>query len=186
MVDSRIMLATKKPATYDALLSIEEGARFEVLGGEVVAMPAALPRHARPQRTLGRFVGGPFDDDDGFGGPGGWWIFSEVDVRFTEHDIVRPDLVGWRRERLVQPDVRPIDVVPDWVCEILSPSTASRDRVYKRHLYAQSTGCVTIGSSIPRRGRLRRWNYRVNTGWMWGPSTTRPPLGWCRSRRLSC
>lgn len=131
------MIPANKLATYDDLLALPEDARFEVHDGQLVAMTAPLPRHSKPQGGLRRFVGGPFDDDDGVGGPGGWWIFLEVDVRLTPHDVVRPDLVGWRRERLPQPDVRPIDVVPDWVCEILSPSTASRDRVYKRHLYAR-------------------------------------------------
>jgi Uma2 family endonuclease len=83
-------------------------------------------------------IGGPYDDDDGRGGPGGWWILLEVDVRFGLHDVVRPDLAGWRRERLPSPwDVRPIDVVPDWVCEVLSPSNAPHDRVRKRALYAR-------------------------------------------------
>jgi Uma2 family endonuclease len=48
-----------------------------------------------------------------------------------------PDLSGWRRERLADPDERPFTVVPDWVCEIASPSTARDDRVLKRHLYAE-------------------------------------------------
>jgi Uma2 family endonuclease len=131
------MQPASKLATYDDLVARGEDARFEVLAGELVAMPAPLPRHSNPQRGLGRFVGGPFHDDDGFGGPGGWWIFLEVDVRFGPHDVVRPDLVGFRRERLAEPDVRPFDVAPDWICEILSPSTAGRDRVYKRRLYAK-------------------------------------------------
>lgn len=131
------MQPAKTPATYADLAALPEDERAEILAGELVAMPSPLPRHATAQRALGRFVGGPFHDDDGFGGPGGWWIFPEVDVRFTPEDVVRPDVVGWRRERLLEPDVRPIDVVPDWVCEIQSPSTASRDRVYKRHLYAR-------------------------------------------------
>lgn len=59
--------------------------------------------------------------------------------RGARFDIVRPDLVGWRRARLPRPgNVWPIDVVPDWVCEVLSPSTAARDRVTKRHLYARA------------------------------------------------
>jgi Uma2 family endonuclease len=132
------MQRAPKLATYADLEALSEDERFEVLAGDLVAMPSPLPRHSKPQRGLAHFVGGPFDDDDGFGGPGGWWIFVEVDVRLGPHDIVRPDLAGWRRERLPEPDVRPIDVVPDWICEIASPSTAARDRVYKKNLYARS------------------------------------------------
>jgi len=129
----------RKLATYADLLALPQDTRAEVLGGELVLSPAPLPRHSKAQGSARRFLGGPFDDDDGHGGPGGWWIFVEVDVTLGPHDIVRPDLSGWRRERLSQPGrVRPIEVVPDWVCEVLSPSTAARDRITKRRLYAQA------------------------------------------------
>ena len=126
----------RKLATYDDLLRLPEDVRAEILAGELVTMPAPRPRHSKPQRALSHFVGGPFDDDDGFGGPGGWWILIEVDVQMAA-DVVRPELAGWRRVRMPDPDRRPIEVTPDWVCEVLSPSTASRDRVYKRDLYAR-------------------------------------------------
>jgi len=126
----------RKLATYEDLLTLPEGTRAEIIGGEIVALPAPRPRHSKSQGALRRFVGGPYDDDDGFGGPGGWWVFVEVDVRLGG-EIVRPDLCGWRRERLPDPDVRPIDVVPDWICEILPESNAAHDRVTKRRLYAQ-------------------------------------------------
>lgn len=131
------MTAAVELATYEDLAALPEDERAEVLAGEIVALPAPRPRHSRVQRALGRFIGGPFDDDDGHGGPGGWWIFLEVDVALSRHDIVRPDLSGWRRPRLPQPDVRPITITPNWVCEILSPSNARHDRVTKRRLYAQ-------------------------------------------------
>jgi Uma2 family endonuclease len=128
-----------KFASYADLLALPEGVRGEVIAGELVTAPAPLPRHAKVQGAARRFVGGPFDDDDGHGGPGGWWIFVEVDVALSPHDIVRPDLAGWRRERLPRPgSVRPIQVIPDWVCEVISPSTAARDRVTKRALYARA------------------------------------------------
>jgi Uma2 family endonuclease len=124
-------------ATYDDLLSLPEDVRAEVLAGEVITSPSPLPRHSKAQGALRSFIGGPFDDDDGRGGPGGWWILLEVDVRLGPHDIVRPDLTGFRRERLPDPwDTRPIDVVPDWICEVTSPSNAAYDRVVKRKLYA--------------------------------------------------
>jgi hypothetical protein len=81
----------RRLATYTDLLALPEGTRAEVLDGVMTLPPAPLPRHARAQRALGRFLGGPFDDDDGRGGPGGSWILAEVDVRLSPHDIVRPD-----------------------------------------------------------------------------------------------
>jgi Uma2 family endonuclease len=128
----------RKLATYADLLALSDDARGEIIAGSLVLPPAPLPRHSKVQRSIGRFVGGPFDDDDGRGGPGGWWIFLEVEVRFSPHDIVRVDIGGWRRDRLPKPwDIRPIEVVPDWICEVLSPSNAAHDRVTKRNLYAR-------------------------------------------------
>lgn len=126
----------RKPPTYEDLLALPDDVRAEIIHGAIVTMPAPLPRHSKPQGSLRRFIGGPYDDDDGHGGPGGWWIFLEVDIQLGP-DVVRPDLAGWRRERLPEPDVRPIGVPPDWICEILSPSNAMLDRVTKKRLYAR-------------------------------------------------
>jgi hypothetical protein len=143
-----------KLATYADLLALPADLRGEVLAGEIVTAPAPLPRHSHVQGSARRFIGGPFHDDDGRGGPGGWWNFVEVDVALGPHDIVRPDLAGWRRARLPRPgsiggiapalrggamSMRPIEVPPDWICEVLSPATAARDRVHKRNLYARAS-----------------------------------------------
>ena len=154
------MQSARKAATYEDLVALPEGERAEILGGVVVNPPAPLPRHALAQRTTARFIGGPFDDDDGRGGPGGWWILLEVDVRLGPSDIVRPDLAGWRRDRLPVPwDMRPIDVTPDWICEIISPSNASNDRVKKRRLYATHAvpfyWIVDSGGAHPRGSAIR-------------------------------
>lgn len=127
----------KKQSTYDDLKALPEALRAELIGGAIVAMPSVLPRHSKAAGAVRRFIGGPYDDDDGHGGPGGWWIFQGVDVRMGAHDVVRPDVAGWRRVRPQDHgEVRPIDVVPDWICEVLSPSNAAQDRVKKRRLYA--------------------------------------------------
>ncbi|MBK6519893.1 MAG: Uma2 family endonuclease [Polyangiaceae bacterium] len=128
----------RKLATFQDLMSLPDDVRAEVIHGSIVALPRPLPRHSNVQRSLGSFIGKPFHDDDGFGGPGGWWILLEVAVQLGAHLVVQPDLAGWRRERLPDPwDKRPIDVMPDWVCEVLSPSNAAHDRVTKRRLYAE-------------------------------------------------
>jgi Uma2 family endonuclease len=81
---------------------------------------------------FGRYGGGE-------GGPGGWWLIIEPDIRLAPNDIVAPDLVGWRRERMPEfPETRPIDVVPDWICEVVSPKDRGRDRVRKAGLYLRA------------------------------------------------
>jgi Uma2 family endonuclease len=130
---------TRAKATYEALLALPEGARAELVDGSLEFAPSPTPEHGRAQRTLGSLIGGPFDDDDDRGGHGGWWILLEVDVRLGTHDVVRPDLAGWRRERLPDPWGRlPVEVRPAWIGEIISPSNAAHDRVTKRRLYADS------------------------------------------------
>ncbi len=132
------MQSAGKPATYEDLLALPEGVKGEIIEGSLVLPPAPLPRHSYVQAALARAIGGPFDADDGRGGPGGWWILFEVDVRLSKHDIVRPDAAGWKRDRLPDPwDKQPIEVVPDWIGEVLS-SDPSTDRVRKRRLYARA------------------------------------------------
>ena len=73
----------------------------------------------------------------GLNGPGGWWILDEPELHLGE-DILVPDLAGWRRERLPTiPDQAAFTLAPDWVCEVLSPSTGMRDRAYKMPIYAR-------------------------------------------------
>ena len=49
-----------------------------------------------------------------------------------------PDLAGWRRERMpVFPNVEAFELAPDWVCEVVSPSTVRLDRVRKMAVYAR-------------------------------------------------
>jgi Uma2 family endonuclease len=132
------VVAARKPSTYEDLLRLPDGVHAEIVDGAIVALPPPRAEHARAQRSLGGFIGGPYDDDDGRGGPGGWWILTEVDVQLTPLTVVRPDLSGWRRERLPDPrGGRPVVVVPDWVCEVVSPGKPAHDRVTKRRVYAE-------------------------------------------------
>jgi Uma2 family endonuclease len=124
---------------YADLLAVPEDVRAELVDGRIVVTSPPLPEHGCVQGALSALVGKPFHFDDGHGGPGGWWILPEVDVQLTDHRVVRPDMAGWRRERLQAPwGQRPLTVVPDWICEIISPSNPAHDRVWKRRVYAAS------------------------------------------------
>ncbi len=133
------MQAPRRRAAYADLAAMSEDVRAEIVDGDVVTHPSPLPEHSRAHQGVTRAVGGPFDDDDGRDDPGGWWILQEVDVELGTHVVVRPDIARWRRERLPSPwGIRPLTVVPDWICEVLSPFNQGHDRVKKRRLYAKA------------------------------------------------
>jgi Uma2 family endonuclease len=122
----------RKLATAADLLELDGDHAFEVVHGSLVEKAAPSGEHGDAQLGLGAVLRRNFHRRSGGGVPGGWWILSEVDVEFDTHDIYRPDLVGWRRERMPErPSGRPILVRPDWVCEIISPSNARTDLLTK-------------------------------------------------------
>jgi Uma2 family endonuclease len=56
------------------------------------------------------------------------------------NDVLVPDPAGWRRERLpTVPAAAYMTLVPDWVCEVLSPSTEPLDRGAKLRIYARES-----------------------------------------------
>jgi Uma2 family endonuclease len=123
-----------RPATYEDLLKVSDIMVAEIVDGELHASPRPAPPHARAGSSLSVLVG-PFDH--GIGGPGGWWILYEPELHFGD-DVLVPDWAGWRRTRMPSlPETAYFPLVPDWVCEIVSPSTASLDRRRKLTIYAR-------------------------------------------------
>lgn len=119
---------------YRRLSALSEDVRAEIVAGEIVVSPRPRPRHVRVASRLGSRLEPPFSFDSE--GPGGWVILDEPEVRFSA-ELRIPDLAGWRVERYQEPEEPPYVVVPDWVCEVLSPSTAQSDRAEKMPLYAR-------------------------------------------------
>jgi Uma2 family endonuclease len=132
-------LATKTfhSTSYDQLLALPENLVGEVIGGELYTQARPTGPHALAESGLNIELGAPFHR--GRGGPGGWWILIEPEVHFVrDTEVVVPDLAGWRRERMLEiPQDHRFEVVPDWVCEILSPGTTKKDRALKLPLYAR-------------------------------------------------
>jgi len=125
------------PTLYESLEALPEGMTGEILDGQLHAQPRPAVPHVMTGSVLGTKLLNPFQIGDG--GPGGWWILDEPEVHFVRDiEVTVPDLAGWRRQRMPYlPEGHRIEVVPDWVCEILSPSTASKDREVKMPLYAR-------------------------------------------------
>lgn len=123
-------------ALYRRLL--EADARVELIDGEVVVHAAPGMLHGFGTSGLGSDLYQAYQR--GRGGPGGWWILQEVDIEMERGvQAYRPDIAGWRRERVtVIPASRPVPIVPDFVCEVLSPSNARWERGAKRDGYARA------------------------------------------------
>lgn len=120
-------------------LAQPDDARLELIDGEFIEKAAPTFEHGIAQGSLLVALKGPFNrKPGGGGGPGGWWIGSEIDVVLDGRGY-RPDLAGWRRERLpAPPKERPVTVRPDWICEIVSESNRVVDTVKKLRRYHQA------------------------------------------------
>jgi Uma2 family endonuclease len=127
-------MAKHTPArwTYEEFARLPEGDgnRYEVIAGQLYVSPAPGVRHQRiltnlvvalqthvHRHELGDVLVGP------------------IDVLFAEGDYLEPDLIFVHRDRKQIESERGIEAAPDLVVEVLSPSTARRDRTLKRERY---------------------------------------------------
>ncbi|MEZ5479268.1 MAG: Uma2 family endonuclease [Thiolinea sp.] len=116
------MAAPKLKTFDDLLLGLQLDERIELINGELV--PRASPRFEH-----GVVQAGLVDETSTFRrrkGPGGWWIATEVSVRYSEHHCPTHDLAGWRKERVPERPGGIMTLIPDWVCEITSPGHERR------------------------------------------------------------
>jgi len=125
-----------QPTLYESLEALPENLTGEILNGQLYTQSRPSGPHGQVSLKLGGRIDGPYGE--GIGGPGGWWICPEPEVHFIrDTEVAVPDLAGWRHERMPYlPEGHRFEVVPDWVCEILSPSTKRKDRETKMPLYA--------------------------------------------------
>ena len=122
-------------ATCRDVLDAPEHRVAEIVDGVLHTRPRPAAPHAWASSALGVKIGGPFHHDSD--GPGGWWIVDEPELHPGD-DVLVPDLAGWRRERMPDyPRGAHFTMAPDWVCEVLSPSTRRVDLADKRPVYAR-------------------------------------------------
>jgi Uma2 family endonuclease len=157
--------AARPPATYADILALPEHLTGEIIAGELYTQPRPAGPHTIVASELGVDLGGLFGRARG-GGPGEWIILARPELHLDD-EILVPDLAGWKRERL------PVEartgafftVSPDWVCEVLSPSTATRDRIVKAPCYARH-GVDHLWLVEPVVGHVDAF-VRREEGWLW-------------------
>jgi len=123
-------------AGYEDVLAAPPNLVAEVVSGVLYTSPRPAAEHSVASSELNVDLGGLFGR--GRGGPGGWWILFEPELHLGE-DIVVPDLAGWRRSRMPQSPKGPFfTLAPDWLCEVVSPSSAGHDRIRKMGVYRKA------------------------------------------------
>lgn len=126
---------SRRSMLYAELEKLAPNVVGEIVAGELyVSSRPAFP-HARASSVLGGELMGSFDR--GRGEPRRWVLLDAPELHLGE-DVLVPDITGWRRERMPEmPHVAAFTLAPEWVCEVLSPSTAALDRARKRTVYAR-------------------------------------------------
>ncbi|MCB9730624.1 MAG: Uma2 family endonuclease [Deltaproteobacteria bacterium] len=133
-------LDSPRRPTYADIEALPPHVVGEILGGELVVSPRPAVPHATAMSQLGAALIPPFDR--GLGGPGGWRILDEPELSLgvdPDYDPVVPDLAGWRIS--VMPEAlqtAQVHLVPQWVCEVVSPRSQRTDRVLKLPFYARA------------------------------------------------
>jgi Uma2 family endonuclease len=152
----------KRRATYEDLLEVPDNKVAEIIDGELYVSPRPAAPHALVTSGLGVDLGGPFQR--GRGGPGGWWIVDEPERHFGE-DVLVPNLAAWRRGRMPEfPRTAFFTLSPDWLCEVLSPSTERLDRARKLSVYARE-GVANVWLVNPDSRTLEVYR-RSETSWL--------------------
>ena len=174
----------KCAATYADLEAVPAHLVAEIIDGVLVTHPRPATPHIFSATSLSEELVGPFQKGRG-GGPGGWVFGEEPELHLGPHVVV-PDLAGWRRERMQHlPRTAFIELAPDWVCGLLSPSTLAHDRGAKRRIYgAYGVGHLWFVDPVARllevfELRDKRW---VLVDTFTDDASVSAPPAWVKSR----
>lgn len=133
--DSLGVVSKPPKATFEDIRNLIDERRVEIIDGEIIEKASPTFEHCEVQLLLGALLvagstrGGGIRSRD-------WWLGTEPDIQLEPHNVFRPDIAGWRRDRHPhRPTGVPILMRPDWVCEVLSPSNAENDLIKKFRVY---------------------------------------------------
>jgi Uma2 family endonuclease len=127
-----MLLTETKRATIEDYQKLPEGAPYQLIGGELIMSPS-------PTRIHQDILGNLFSSLRAFikSKDLGKIFIAPLDVELTEYDVYQPDIIFIRKERLHLLGGLRIDIVPDLVIEILSPSNAYYDLTHKKAVYCE-------------------------------------------------
>ncbi len=117
---------------YEDYLKLEGDKRYEIIGGELIEVPAPTTTHQRIVGKLFRLISN-FVEDKALGEV----FVSPVDVILSDENVVQPDIVFVSKGRKDIIRERGVFGAPDLVVEVISPSTLKRDTEDKKKLYSE-------------------------------------------------
>ncbi len=126
-----VTVGPARKLTYDDLLAMpDDGLRHEIIDGVLYVSPSPATPHQFTVGKLHQAIANYLDDH-----PVGEVYLAPFDVVFTKYDVVEPDLLFIRAERLAVLTDRNVTGAPDLVIEVLSPGTRRVDLTLKRDLF---------------------------------------------------
>jgi Uma2 family endonuclease len=135
---ARDAVQSRTRATYADLLRVPDTKVAEIIDGELVVSPRPAAPHAVAGTEMMADLVPAFHGIEARSGPGGWWMLHEPELHFGD-DVLVPDLAAWRCGRMPAiPSVAAFSLAPDWLCEIISPSSVRHDRIAKMRRYARA------------------------------------------------
>ncbi len=127
--------AVEKPAkrwTYEEYYRLSDDQRYEIIEGNLLMVPAPDTWHQNWVGELHLIIRQHLSASNA-----GKVLLSPVDVVLNPENTVQPDLVFIAQANLHIIQHRAVFGAPDLAVELLSPSTAARDRSAKKELYAR-------------------------------------------------
>lgn len=129
------------------------GIRLELVDGEIELSPSPIPAHSYAEKMLTILLGQHIVACDlGV-------LFGDVDTIFGEHDVRRPDLIYFRKDRVHLVGDKAMEGPPDLCVEILSPSSVETDREVKFRQY-EAGGVAHYWVVDPHRHTLEGYALR--------------------------
>jgi len=147
----------KKKYTYEDYLKTLDDERYELIEGELVMTPSPIPKHQRISREL-EFEIIKFVKANNLGEV----FYAPCDVYLDNENVVQPDILFISKERLNIIGEKNIQGAPDLVIEIISESTAYRDLVQKKKLYAKF-GVKEYWIVLPEEKSIEIYSLKDNT-----------------------
>ena len=157
--------------TYEDYTKLPEGAPYQLIGGELVMVPAPTPYHQYVSGNIYVLIWDLVNKHDL-----GQVYFAPIDVYFEETETYQPDIIFISKDRLNIISKEKVEGAPDLVIEILSPTTAYYDlkkksKVYEKHVvkeywivdpgekgievYVYREGKLVLDQKVDKEGKIK-------------------------------